>query len=116
MAEGNDYLTALMKNPMGAMRVEDMVMEAARDLIKDEIKRHIRQKLDDDPELKANIRSAIGELMEAKVREGYAMVKLGKYGVDLGISLVPQDMKSKIDRDLADLLEKEVSGMVNKMD
>ena len=116
MVESNDYLSALLKNPLGSMRVEDLVMEAVRELIKDEIKKHIRQKLEEDPELKANIRAAIGELMEAKVKEGYAMVKLGKYGVDLGIALVPSDMKRKINEDIASLLEKEVSDMVGKMD
>lgn len=116
MVEGNDYLSALLKNPMGSMRVEDLVMEAVRDLIKDEIKMHIRKKLDDDPELKANIRSAIGELMEAKVKETYSLVKLGKYGVDLGISLVPPEMKKRIDSDIAGLVEKEVSDIVSKME
>ena len=35
------------------MSTEDLVIEAFRDLVKDELKAHIRNKVDEDPELKA---------------------------------------------------------------
>ena len=116
MADGDDYLSTMLKNPLGALKVEDLVVEAARDLIKDEIKRHIRRKLDEDTELRENLREAIAELMEAKIRETYAMVKMGKSGVDLAIALVPAELRQKMDRDIAELLEREVSQMVSKID
>ena len=34
------------------MSTEDLVIEAFRDLVKDELKLHIRNKVDSDPELK----------------------------------------------------------------
>ena len=35
------------------LRPEDLIMEAARDLVKDEIKGYIRQKIDENPESKS---------------------------------------------------------------
>ncbi len=35
------------------MSTEDLVIEAFKDLVKDELKTHIRAKVDEDPELKA---------------------------------------------------------------
>ena len=34
------------------MATEDLVMEAMKDLLKDEIKAHVRNVIEDDPELK----------------------------------------------------------------
>jgi len=112
----NDALISIIKDPLGTLKPEDLVVEAARDLVKDEIKRYIRKKLDEDPRLKDAIRTAVAELMDAKIREAYAMVKLGKCGVDLGIALVPPDIKEQMDRDIAGLLEKEMGQVVSKIE
>lgn len=111
-----ESLNSILKDPLGAIRVEDLVVEAARDLIKDEIKRYIRKKLDEDPKLKNDVRTAVAELMDAKAREAYALVKLGKCGVNLGIALVPQDLKERMDRDIAGLLEREMGQVVGRME
>jgi hypothetical protein len=109
-------LISIIKDPMGALNVEDLAVEAARDLVKDEIKRYIRKKLEEDPKLKSDIRTAVAELMDAKVREAYAMVKLGKCGVNLGIAMVPPDLKERMDRDIANLLEREMGQVVSKIE
>jgi hypothetical protein len=116
MNEATDYLSTIIKNPMGSMKVEELVIEAVRDLIKEEIKRHIVQALDEDPELKEAIRESITELMAAKLREAYALIKMGKCGAELGIALVPEDLRKNIDRDLAALLEKQVSQLVDRIE
>ena len=48
------------------LRPEDLIMEAARDLVKDEIKGYIRQKIDENPELKSEIKETIENYFEAK--------------------------------------------------
>jgi hypothetical protein len=116
MAEGNELISSMLRDPLGAIKVEDLVAEAARDLVKDEIKRVIRQKLEEDPKLRRNMQEAIAELMEAKIREAYAMVKIGKSGLDLAVALVPSDLKQQIDRDIASMLERELSSMVSKIE
>jgi len=113
---GEDGLNSIIKDPLGAVKVEDLVVEAARDLIKDEIKRYIRKKLDEDPKLKSDVRTAVAELMDAKAREAYALVKLGKCGVNLGIAMVPPDLKKRMDRDIASLPEREMGQVVSRLE
>jgi hypothetical protein len=116
MAEGNEFIASMLKDPLSAIKVEDLVAEVARDLVKDEIKRLIKQKLEEDPKLRRNVQEAIAELMEAKIRETYAMVKVGKCGLDLAVALVPEELRQKIDRDIAGLLERELSSMVSRIE
>jgi hypothetical protein len=116
MAEGNEFIASMVRDPLSAIKVEDLVAEAARDMMKDEIKRLIKQKLDEDPKLRRNVQEAIAELMEAKVRETYAMVKVGKCGLDLAVALVPPELRQRIDRDIASLLERELSSMVSRIE
>jgi hypothetical protein len=82
---GNEEgLLSIMSDPLGALKVEDLVVEAAWDPVKDEIKRCIQKRLDEDPRLRDGLQRAISGLLEAKVRETNAMAKLGKCGGDLG--------------------------------
>ena len=39
------------------IQTEDLVLEAMRDLVKDELKNYIRSRIDDNPELKADIKA-----------------------------------------------------------
>lgn len=116
MTEGQDFVSTVLQNPMGALRLEDLMMEALRDLVKDEIKRHIRVKLEEDPALRDRIRTAVTELMDAKVREAYAMIKLGKCGAELGIALVPEELRERMERDVARLLEREVAQVIGHIE
>lgn len=116
MDRGSGLISSFLQDPLGSIKVEDLVAEAARDMVKDEIKRMIKAKLDEDPRLRERMQEAISELMDAKVREAYALVKVGKTGLDLAVALVPPDMKEKIDRDIAALLERELSSMVSRID
>ena len=50
------------------MSTEDLVIEAFRDLVKDELKSHIRNKVEADPELKAEIKSA-KELTQDEIKK-----------------------------------------------
>ena len=96
------------------MQSETLMVEAVQDLVRDEVKRHIREKLEADPELRAELRAAVESLMEAKVREAYALLKIGKCGAKLGIALVPEDLRKEIGQELANILEKEVGRMLGQ--
>jgi hypothetical protein len=90
---------------------EEIILEAAREMIKDELKEHIRQRLDDDPELKQEFKDAIGMYFEAKVKEMYANLKLAKASAKLGIDLMPEPLKKDFTREL----EKELGSIVDKI-
>ena len=96
------------------MQSETLVVEAVQDLVRDEVKRHIRQKLEADPELREELRLAVESLMEAKIREAYALLKIGKCGAKLGIALVPDDLRKEIGHELASIFEKEMSRMLEQ--
>ena len=57
------------------MSTEDLVIEAFRDLVKDELKTHIRNKVEADPELKAEIKEAVSYYFQSKARSVYAELK-----------------------------------------
>jgi len=110
-----DDIASIVRSQLEVFRTEDLLVEALRDMVKDEIKRHVRQKLDENPQLRKEIKAAIGELVVAKINETYALVKLTKCGAELGLTMIPKDLREKIGKDLASLLEKEVTQVIEKM-
>lgn len=105
----------MLKNTIGVTNTEDLIVEALRDLVKDEIKNYVRQKINDNPEIKKELKQAVADFIDAKMRETYAVVTMGKCVAELGIQIVPSDMKEKLGKDVASLLEKEMSGVLDKI-
>ncbi len=113
MAE-DDVISTLIKGTKSMLSSETLLIEAVQDLVKDEVKRQIRQKLESNTELKEELRKAVEELMEAKVHEAYAILKIGKVGAKLGIELVPPKLRKEIGQELASIFEKEVGRMLEQ--
>jgi hypothetical protein len=112
---GDMVIDEMLKNTIGVGSTEDLIIEAMRDLVKDEIKKYIRQKIDENPEIKAEMKEAIKLYIDAKTREAYSLVKLGKCTAELGIQIVPIEMKEKLGKDISNLIEKEISQVFEKM-
>jgi tellurite resistance protein len=93
---------------------ETLLIEAVQDLVKDEVKRAMREKLDANPELKKELKQAVQELLQAKVHEAYAVLKIGKVGAKIGIEMVPPELRREIGRELVTMFEKEVSKMLEQ--
>lgn len=107
-----DILTNMLKNKFPDMiGGEELILEAGRDMVKEELKDHIRRKLESDPELKKEFKDAVGMYFEAKVKEMYANMKLAKASAKLGIDLMPDPLKKDFTREL----EKEIGSIVEKM-
>ena len=70
------------------MSTEDLVIEAFRALVKDELKAHIRNKVDEDPELKAEIKEAVAYYFHTKARTVYAELKATRAATRLGLQLI----------------------------
>lgn len=108
----DDLISQMLKNKIpDIIGGEELVLEAGREMIKEELKEHIRKKLEADPALKKEIKDAIGMYFEAKVKEVYANVKLAKASAKLGIDLLPEHMRKDISREV----EKELVTVVDKM-
>jgi tellurite resistance protein len=93
---------------------ETLLIEAVQDLVKDEVKRAMKEKLDANPELKKELKQAVQELLQAKVHEAYAVLKIGKVGAKIGIEMVPPELRKEIGRELVTMFEKEVSKMLEQ--
>jgi len=110
LAGNKDLLPLLKETVSDAIGTEELFMEALRDMVKDEIKRHVRAKLDENPALREELKEAISLLMEAKAKEVYATLKIAKAGAKLGLTLVPEELKKQMSKEL----EKEMAAFMEK--
>ncbi len=113
MAE-DDIINSVMKSTRSMLSSETLLLEAIQDLVKDEIKKSIKERLDANPEIKKELKAAVKELMEAKVHEAYAILKIGKAGAKLGIEMVPPELRAEIGKEIASIFEKEVGRMLEQ--
>ena len=113
MAE-ESIVEPFIKASGGVLRSEGILIEAVRDLIKDEIKRYIRAKLESNPELKQEVKEAVSDFIEAKVKEGYALMKIAKCGTKLGMELVPEKLKDELAKELVSMFEKEIGAVIDR--
>jgi hypothetical protein len=114
VAQGEDLIGSLLKSTRSMLSSETIIVDAVQDLVRDEVKRQIREKLESDPELKKELKEAVEELMKAKVREAYSILKIAKCGAKLGISMVPPELRKEIGEELVSLFEKEVNKMLEQ--
>lgn len=108
-------ISELLKGGMGEIiGEEELMLEVARDIVKDEIKVMIMEALDKNPELKKEFHAALRMYLEAKVREVYASLLLAKSAGKLGLEVIPDDMKNEISREIVDIFEKEITAIIEK--
>jgi len=96
------------------LSTEDLVIEAFRDLVKDELKAHVRAKVDADPELKAEIKEAVTYYFHSKARSIYAELKATRAATRLGLRLLPDDIQGEVGNALVALFEKELGDLLEK--
>jgi hypothetical protein len=111
MSNGDKVLKPLLKEGLyDVFGGEDLLIDAARDLIREELKDHIRERLESNPDLKKEFKDAIGMYFEAKIKEAFANVKLVKASAKLGLELIPETLKDtmskELEQELTKLLEK----------
>lgn len=100
--------------PLEELNTENLIMESLRDLVKDEIKNHLRKKIEEHPELKNELKEAIELFVEAKLRESFAALKLAKAGTKLGITMVPEKMMDDLSKEFSKIFEKEIFNILEK--
>ncbi len=113
-AEQDDLISSLVKSTKTILSSETLMIESLQELVKDELKRMMREKLDANPELRAELKAAVQELIEAKVHEAYAALKIGKCGAKLGLEMIPPKLRKEIGQELVNMFEKEVNRMLEQ--
>lgn len=107
---GEIHLGKLFSSSLeGVLGDEDLLLEVARDLIKDEIKKKVMKTLEENPELKADLKTALEEYYVARVRQTLAAVKIAKTSVHLGLRVVPEELQDDVHREL----EKEITRIID---
>ena len=99
MAE-EDVISSVMKSTRSMLSSETILIDAVQDLLKDEIKKELKD--------------GIKDLMDAKIHEAYALLKIGKAGAKLGIEMVPPELRKEIGKEIVSIFEKEVGRMLDQ--
>jgi hypothetical protein len=88
---------------------EDLLLEVARDLVKDEIKKKVLKALEENPELKQELKAALDEYYQAKLTQTLAAMKIAKASVRLGLRTAPEELQ----KDVQVELEKEITRIID---
>jgi len=107
-------IDVLVKSTRDLLRPEELVREATRDLVKDEIRRHLEKTLRDDPKLAQDLKDAVKDLLAAKATEYAALVRVGTATARLGLSALPPDVRASLTKEIVDMISKELGQIVER--
>lgn len=113
-SSAGEPIDTLMKSTRDLLRPEEIVREATRDIIKDEIRRHIERTLEEDPQLARDLKDAIRQLLEARAMEYAALIRVGTCTARLGMATVPPNVRQALTKDIVDLISRELGQIVEK--
>lgn len=113
-SSGKEPLEVLLKSTQDLLRPEVLVREATRDIVKEEIRRHLEKTLHEDPKLDHDLRDAVRQLLEARALEYAALIKVGTVTARLGMAAIPANIRSALTRDVVELISKELGQIVEK--
>lgn len=117
MADGSaprEPIEMLLKSTQDLLRPEELVREATRDIVKNEVRAHLDKVLRDDPKLAQDLKDAVRALLEARALEYAALIKVGTCTARLGIAAVPPEIRSALTKDIIDLIGRELGQIVER--
>jgi len=113
-SSSGEPIDVLLKSTQDLLRPEELVREATRDLVKDEIRRHLEKTLKDDPKLQQDLKDAVRDLLAARATEYAAILRVGTATARLGLSALPPDVRRALTKNLVDLISKELGQIVER--
>ena len=111
---GDGPLDILVKSTRDLLRPEELVREATRDLVKEEIRRHLEKTLKENPALERDLRDAVRSLLEARAQEYAALLRVGACTARLGLAAVPPEIRQQLTREVIGLFSKELGQIVER--
>ena len=87
----------------------DLLIEVAREMIKEEIKDKVRASLEENPELKREFKDAVALYYESKIRQTLAAVRIAKASARLGLKIAPKDLQEEVQKEV----EKEIARIID---
>jgi hypothetical protein len=113
-SSAGEPIDTLLKSTRDLLRPEEIVREATRDIIKDEIRRHIERTLEEDPKLAHDLKDSVRQLLEARAMEYAALIRVGTCTTRLGMATVPPSIRAALTKDIVDLISRELGAIVEK--
>lgn len=107
-------IDSLLKSTQDLLRPEQLVREATRDIVKEEIRRHLEKTLQEDPKLHQDLKDAVRALLEARALEYAAVIKVGACAARLGLAAVPPNIRSAITKDVVEMISRELGQIVER--
>ena len=107
-------VSQVLKGGTDLLGNEELVVDAMRDLLKEEIKRKMREALDKDPQLREELKEAVRMYYEARVQQAYASLKFVKASAKLGVEMMPPALRADLGKEIGSLLENEVAALLEK--
>jgi hypothetical protein len=111
---GGEPIDILLKSTRDLLRPEQLVREATRDIVKEEIRHHLEKTLKEDPKLEQDLKDAVRALLEARALEYAALVKVGTCTARLGIAAVPPEIRTALTKDVVELISRELGHIVDR--
>ncbi|HEV2166668.1 MAG TPA: hypothetical protein VGS23_06830 [Thermoplasmata archaeon] len=111
---GEGPLDILVRSTRDLLRPEELVREATRDIVKEEIRRHLEKTLRENPVLDKDLKEAVRALLEARATEYAALLRVGACTARLGLAAVPAEIRQQLTREVIDLFSKELAQVVER--
>ncbi len=111
---GDGPLDILVRSTRDLLRPEELVREATRDIVKQEIRGHLERTLKENPSLDRELREAVKALLEARAQEYAALLRVGACTARLGLAAVPAEIRQQLTRDLITIFSKELGQIVER--
>jgi hypothetical protein len=113
-SSSGEPIDILVKSTRDLLRPEELVREATRDIVKQEIRRHIEKTLENDPVLAKDLKESVRALLEARAMEYAALIRVGTCTARLGIAALPPAIRTSLTKDVVELISKELGQIVEK--
>jgi len=112
--EGGEPLEMLLKSTRDLLRPEELVREATRDIVKEEIRHHLDRTLEKNPELARDLKDAVRALLEARAAEYAALLRVGACTARLGLAAVPAEIRKQLTQEVLDLVGRELGQIAER--
>jgi len=113
-SSSGEPIDLLVKSTQDLLRPEELLREATRDIVKDEIRKYLEKTLREEPKLDRALREAVHDLLTARAMEYAALLRVGTATARLGIAALPAEVRRALTKDLIDLLSKELGQIVER--
>ncbi len=115
MVDLNEMVPSMLQGSLtDFIKGEELLTNAAQSLLEDEMKKHIRRVLDENPEIKRELKKAMEDYLEARMKQLAAQVKIMGLTAKLGVLMIPDHVRKEFSEEMLSLFEKDLATILEK--